>query len=151
MTGLLDDAQIERLLRSEWIGRLGCHARERTYVVPVTYVYDGTAIYGQTGKGLKIEMMRENPKVCFEIDHSPDIASWESVIVHGRYEELQDEAADAAVATLIGRLSKLRTSEGRTPPHGAGRIEVGTEDAGPRVEIVYRIVVDERSGRFEHA
>lgn len=151
MTGLLDAAEIERLLHAEWLGRIGCSAFERTYVVPVTYAYDGTSIFCQTGAGLKVEMMRENPNVCFEIDHSPDLASWESVIVHGRYEELRDEAAQAAVTVLVGRLNRLRTSEGLTPPHGAGRSEVGSEEAGPRLEVVYRIVVEERSGRFEHA
>ena len=144
----LDSAQIDRLLRAEWKGRIGCHARGRTYVVPVSYVYDGDSIFGQTGGGLKVQMMRENPLVCFEIDASSDIASWESVIVHGAYEELRDQAAQAAVVMLTERLRALATSTGAIPPRGAGRIAVGSEPTGPRQEVVYRIVIAERSGRY---
>ena len=150
MIGNLDDDQMNRLLCSEWKGRIGCHARGRTYVVPVSYVYDGMAIYGETGTGLKVGMMRENPQVCFEIDHSSDITSWESVIVHGRFEELQDEAAQAAVTKLRARMHELADHDGQIAPHGAGRSSVGREETGPRSEVVYRIVIEERSGRFEH-
>ncbi|MEO7734885.1 MAG: pyridoxamine 5'-phosphate oxidase family protein [Kofleriaceae bacterium] len=149
MNGSLNSTQIDRLLRAEWKGRIGCHARGRTYVVPVSYVYDGSSILGQTGEGLKVQMMRENPLVCFQIDWSPDISSWESVIVHGSYEELRDEAAQAAVALLTARLQSLATSTGAVPPRGAGRMEVGIEQSAPRQEVVYRIVIAERSGRYE--
>lgn len=48
MLGMLNDAQIENVLQSLVIGRIGCHANGRTYVVPVTYAYDGKYIYGHT-------------------------------------------------------------------------------------------------------
>ena len=64
MLGVLSDEQVERLLGSEVVGRIGCHAEGRTYVVPVTYVYDGSAIYGHTGDGMKMRMMRKNPDVA---------------------------------------------------------------------------------------
>ena len=41
MLGHLNQEPIEQVLRSEVIGRLGCHASGRTYVVRVTYAYDG--------------------------------------------------------------------------------------------------------------
>lgn len=48
MMGELSAAEIEELLRSEWVARLGCHANDTTYVVPVSYAYDGEALYGHT-------------------------------------------------------------------------------------------------------
>ena len=44
MLGSLSSAEIEDLLRTEVVARLGCHAEGRTYVVPITYVYDGDAL-----------------------------------------------------------------------------------------------------------
>jgi len=60
------------VLTSQLIGRIGCHADNVTYVVPVSYVYDGDSIYSHTHEGMKINMMRENPDVCFEADKHED-------------------------------------------------------------------------------
>src|SRR5512146_3433949 len=105
MIGELIPAQIERRLHEQVIGRIGCHARGRTYVVPITYAYDGAAILCHTGDGLKVQMMRENPSVCFEIEDLRQLPSWQSVIVYGRYEELQGEDAAAALARIVARLA----------------------------------------------
>ncbi|MBL7709984.1 MAG: pyridoxamine 5'-phosphate oxidase family protein, partial [Chitinophagaceae bacterium] len=40
MLGELNDKQIDSLLNTQLVGRLGCHAGGITYVVPVTYIYD---------------------------------------------------------------------------------------------------------------
>ena len=69
MLGTLSSAEIEDLLRTEVVARLGCHAEGRTYVVPVTYAYDGDALLVQSADGLKVRMMRQNPLVCVEVDH----------------------------------------------------------------------------------
>src|SRR5690348_6972714 len=61
----LSEAQIEEVLRSEVIGRIGCYADGKIYVAPIAYVYDGEAIYAHTGEGLKLRMLRTNPQVCF--------------------------------------------------------------------------------------
>ncbi len=53
MLGKLRDSQIDTLLISQIIGRLGCRADNHTYVVPVTYAYDGEYVYGHTQEGKK--------------------------------------------------------------------------------------------------
>ena len=68
MLGELTSDQIEHLLHSEVVGRIGCHAAGRTYVVPVNYAYDGEFLYGHAADGMKLQMMRENPELCFEVD-----------------------------------------------------------------------------------
>ena len=79
----LNDTQIEALLEDQVIGRIGCHSAETMYVVPVNYVYDGTNIYCHSAQGMKIDMMRKNPQVCFEVDKIKDVTNWESVIAWG--------------------------------------------------------------------
>jgi uncharacterized protein len=80
MLGELNEAQVDQVLRSEVIGRLGCHAQGRTYIVPITYAYDGDCIYGHSAEGMKVRMMRANPNVCFEVDEMESMANWRSVI-----------------------------------------------------------------------
>ena len=68
MLGELTPEEIDEMLRSEAIGRIGCYAFGRPYVVPITFAYDGVAVYGHSREGLKLRMMRSHPSVCFEVD-----------------------------------------------------------------------------------
>ena len=150
MIGELRPGEIEQILHEQVIGRIGCHARDRTYVVPMTYVYDGSAIFGHTGDGLKIRMMRENPKVCFEVEDLGHLPRWRSVIVQGRYEELHGEEADAALAQLVARLSASPPSASAMPGQGAGVFPPPSDEPlVQRPEVVYRIAITEKTGRFE--
>jgi len=142
MLGTLDREQIDRILHSETVGRIGVCAGGRTYVVPITYVYDGNNIYGHSGPGMKIDMMRAGPDVCFEVDQIDDLANWRTVIAWGRYEELPGDLATAAMNLLRSRLSPLTSSETAGPAgHPAG--EAGLSG------IAFRIRLTERTGRFE--
>jgi nitroimidazol reductase NimA-like FMN-containing flavoprotein (pyridoxamine 5'-phosphate oxidase superfamily) len=150
MIGALTPEQIDHMLSLEVVGRIGCHAEGRTYVVPISYVYDGQAIYGYAFEGLKLRMMRQNPQVCFEVDRfemdSHDtIAGWESVVVQGRFEELSGEGANAGRALLSERFRRLWMPWLTKPPRA---VEEGWVRQGG-MPVVYRIVPTEKSGRFE--
>ena len=71
MLGEITPEEIDEMLRSEAIGRIGCYAFGRPYVVPITFAYDGVAVYGHSREGLKLRMMRSHPSVCFEVDEIP--------------------------------------------------------------------------------
>ena len=90
MLGILSELEIEEFLKSELVGRIGCHSDGVTYVVPVNYIYDGVHIYAHSGQGMKINMMRKDPNICFEIDNIQSIIHWRSVIVWGKFEEITD-------------------------------------------------------------
>lgn len=68
MIGTLTKDQIEVVLRSGLIGRIGCQSDSKVFVVPVTYVFDEKYIYAHSREGQKIQIMRKNPDVCFEVD-----------------------------------------------------------------------------------
>ena len=79
------------MLHQQFIGHLGCQDKDTVYVVPVSYAYDGGNIYCHTLEGQKVAMMRNNPKVCFQVDEMKDMANWKSVITWGNFEEIDDE------------------------------------------------------------
>lgn len=146
MLGKLNRKQIDTVLHSQVIGRLGCSAHDKIYVVPTTYAYDGTYLYGHTIEGQKIEMMRQNPHVCLEVDVIHSMAHWQSVIVWGTYEELKGQAAEDALQELVVRVQPLLTSETSRPRHGLDR----SGDIRPSQKtVIYRIKVEEATGRFE--
>jgi len=79
MFGDLDPLEIDRILHNQILGRIGCHADHITYIVPISYAYDGEYIYAITREGMKINIMRQNPQVCFEVEQIPDMANWQSL------------------------------------------------------------------------
>lgn len=140
MLGELNHVEIENLLHANVIGRIGCHALGRTYVVPITYAYDGSAVYAHSREGMKIHMMRENPRVCFEVDVMDGMSNWKSVIASGTYEEFHGEQASTCFRWISETLAlRLDGPPGETV-HPKGQSEPG---------VVYRIVLEQKTGRFE--
>jgi nitroimidazol reductase NimA-like FMN-containing flavoprotein (pyridoxamine 5'-phosphate oxidase superfamily) len=128
--------EIEEFLRGQRIARLGCHAGGVTYVVPLIYAYEAGAVVAVTTEGRKTAMLRENPRVCVEVDEydTDGKGSWRSVIAYGSYEELADDAVEPALAVLRERFART-----------AGRA-AEPRPVGPDV-VVLRITLDEVSGR----
>jgi nitroimidazol reductase NimA-like FMN-containing flavoprotein (pyridoxamine 5'-phosphate oxidase superfamily) len=136
----LTEEEIDQVLRSEAIARLGCHADGKTYVVPVAYAYDGQMLYSQSGDGLKLRMLRTNPEVCIEVEQVESLRNWRSVIAWGWFEELEGEEATQALRTLAERLRPLL---GHDAPDAAQSFEE-LEELRP---VVYRIKLGKRTGR----
>lgn len=147
MIGKLNDQQVEEMLFSHIVGRIGCNADGKTYVVPISYAYDGNCIYAHTRDGMKIRMMRQNPAVCFEVDELKDIANWKSVITWGTYEELTDlEDRKAALKALVDRMLPLVTSQ---TMHLGPQSPFPPKDLNTIAGIVFRIRLSTKTGRYE--
>lgn len=145
MLGELDVGQIDEVLRAEDIARLGCIADDWPYVVPVTYVYDGESLYAHSGYGLKLRAMRDNPRVCLEVEQICSEANWRTVVVRGRFEELSDDENDRALALLTTRLARTEKSE---TAHLVEHDDVVRRERIRR-PILFRIHIEDKTGRFE--
>lgn len=147
MLGILSKTEIEDLLYSNNLGRIGCSLNGKTYVVPVNYVYDGRSIIAHSTDGLKIQMMRKNPSVCFEVDHIENNKNWQSVITQGTYMEIIDERERYdAMKLFVDRLLKLKISTTAHPPEMAPERLRSSTSAKP---VIYRILLLEKTGRYE--
>jgi len=144
----LNENQIETLLKDQLIGRIGCHSADVIYIVPVNYVYDGTNIYCHSVKGMKIDMMRENPSVCFEVDNIKDITNWQSVIAWGKFEEITElDEKQRVLQKLTDRITPFIMDDSVTREHGFVDEE---GDIGTTVELImYKIIITKKTGRFE--
>jgi nitroimidazol reductase NimA-like FMN-containing flavoprotein (pyridoxamine 5'-phosphate oxidase superfamily) len=160
MLGELKASEIEDVLRSGRVGRIGCHAEGRTYVVPTAYAYDGECIYGQSADGMKVRTMRSNANICFEVDDIRDVGDWRSVIAWGCYEELWGRAEQEAAQRLRERFADLAPGACARPsdappdtvrpeaPHARKRAEPNTDE--PRT-IYFRLRLTQKTGRFERS
>lgn len=131
----LGEDRIERLLRTALVGRIACCSHVpgeagRPYVVPLAYGYDGESVYAFSGPGRKIQIMRDQPLISFEVDEAVAEDRWSSVIAEGVYEELTTpEDRDQAYRIIFGEREEI-------PPFGPH-------------QIVYRLRLTRKSGRFE--
>lgn len=144
MLGELTTSEMESLLNTEYTARLGCHAEGQTYVVPISYAYDGSSIISHTGEGRKLHMMRLHPEVCVEIDCVKNLASWQSVIAWGRFQELHGDEASAAARALLDRFGPFMTSKTPHPWRS-----VSNQPSGNSEVVFFRIILHTKTGRFE--
>ncbi len=147
---MLSKVEMETLIGDQVYARLGCHAKGMTYVVPISYAYDkvNNRLVGQTTPGQKIDMMRENPEVCVEIDDVRNLAHWRSVILWGRFEELHGSEAARAMGLIIDRYGPLFDEAGETNRRGR-EVTPPRLNHEPSVEVVYCIHIARITGRCE--
>ncbi|MFN8244453.1 MAG: pyridoxamine 5'-phosphate oxidase family protein [Ferruginibacter sp.] len=149
MTGYLSNEQVEELLRNSFIGRIGCTDGEKVYVVPVSFVYTGDYLVVHSREGLKLEMMRQHPRLCFEVERIRSAEDWQCVIIQGRFEELtSEEDKYYANRLLVEKQLKLRAPQHFRPPHIAENRNQQSHSTENQV-ITYRLVIDEKTGRYE--
>ena len=99
---------IEAIIKKALICRFGLSDGENPYIVPLSFGYkDKTLYFHSAAKGKKIDIIRKNPRVCFEIDinskiiKAEDACNWgmkyQSVIGYGKAVLLQntDEKREA--------------------------------------------------------
>jgi uncharacterized protein len=86
----ISQRECSELLQRVSIGRLACSLNDQPYVVPVAFSYEADCIYIFSTVGKKIEWMRQNPKVCLQIDEIGQGSNWTSVVVTGKYLELSE-------------------------------------------------------------
>jgi nitroimidazol reductase NimA-like FMN-containing flavoprotein (pyridoxamine 5'-phosphate oxidase superfamily) len=147
MIGSLTAVEVEEVLGSEVLGRVACIVDGRPYIVPVMYVYDGAlgCVYVHSAEGAKVQAMRANPEVCFEVEQVRDMANWRTVVASARFEELWKDKDGHAMDLLAARLAPMRTSETAVPR----RHEDAHRQSGAARPVLYRLHLLDKSGRYE--
>lgn len=141
--------EIDALLQQKFYGHLGCYSEGEVYVVPVTYIYMDDTIYGYTHVGKKIEMLRDNPQVCLQVEDIEGSSHWSSVICNGVYEEITDPAEIQDICVrMAGRFAQVRES-GIEDPYFPIIEELNEHAKSSKKQIMYRIHVKKKSGRKE--
>jgi nitroimidazol reductase NimA-like FMN-containing flavoprotein (pyridoxamine 5'-phosphate oxidase superfamily) len=85
--------EVDQFLTCAPIGRIGLILKEGPYIVPVGYGYsEGKIFFHTCEEGIKMEAIRSNPNVCFEVDESIcDASLAKSVVIMGRAEIIHDK------------------------------------------------------------
>ena len=140
--GSLSEGECAALLQRSELGRIACARHDQPYIVPIHFSFDAArkCLYSFSAIGQKIDWMRENPRVCVEVDDIADKDHWTSVLIFGGYEELTDSSDDIDARRRARILFEGR-SEWWFP--AAGKTEAGP----PSAVVIYRIRIDRMTGR----
>ena len=98
---------LEDILKSNTVCRVAFSDNNLPYVLPMNYGYDGNAIYLHTAaEGRKIDILRRNAQVCFEITDSIELKTstdacsfstkYRSILVFGSATEVIETDEKAA-------------------------------------------------------
>ena len=69
-----DRGAIDDLIKRALVCRLGMIDGDEPYIVPMNFGYDGKSLFFHSAKeGRKIDILRRNDKVCFEMDLDAEI------------------------------------------------------------------------------
>jgi len=138
----LSEQAIEDLLKDNLWGHLGCNDGFNTYVYPINYLYDGNNILSHSETGNKINVMRQNSRVCLQVEEVENDKNWKSVMITGKYEEVKDEREwNEAMKAFDDRRLYPKITE----PEQDAKLQSKEEG-----HVVFRIVIDEKNGRYEN-
>ncbi len=135
-----------QLLAENYIGRLGYLSRGRGEIIPITYYYNAeqNSILSYSGQGGKIEAMRKNPLVTFQVDEISTLEKWKSVLLYGKFTELEGTDAKYMLHLFSEGVKKTIKNKGKSIPDF---IEDFSSKSNSNSPIVYRIDIDEINGR----
>ncbi len=98
---ITDRDVIDSIINESLFCRLALSEEDRPYIVPLSFGYDGTALYFHgAAAGKKIDILRKNSNVCFEFDNDGEpiqsdkgcdwSVRYKSVIGYGKAQLLED-------------------------------------------------------------
>jgi nitroimidazol reductase NimA-like FMN-containing flavoprotein (pyridoxamine 5'-phosphate oxidase superfamily) len=124
------------VLARNGFGRLAFSFHDRVDVQPLHYVYEDGWLYGRTREGRKLESLRHNQWVAFEVDEVEGPFEWRSVVVRGAFYPLSPEGAGRP--TWEHALALLRRAAPST---------FADDDPAPFRRTLFRIAVHDATGR----
>jgi len=134
----LTRAQCWSFLGARRLGRLGCARDGKPYVVPLSFAIQNPYLFAFTTMGKKAGYLKANPLVCILFDEIESRQSWTSVVVDGRFEEIQGDAEQDRAHRLLEGAAWWEPGYVRTTIQGHIR---------PASPFYFRVYAEEISGR----
>lgn len=137
-----------KVLKENYTGRLAFIAQGRPYVLPITYFYDETnnTIISYTGNGHKLNAMRLNNSVSLQVDKIESANNWQSVLIHGVFEELSGSDARYQLHQFATGVKNIIEEREKKDVHFIS--EFSSKISSGEIPIVYRLRIMEVTGKF---
>lgn len=111
---ITDILKIKEIISKATICRLALSLKDKPYIIPLCFGFENDTLYFHTGtKGTKIEILKENSNVCFEIEIDTKIVKgdtpckwtmhYKSIIGNGKAFFIKDKAEKVKALDTIMR------------------------------------------------
>jgi nitroimidazol reductase NimA-like FMN-containing flavoprotein (pyridoxamine 5'-phosphate oxidase superfamily) len=141
---ITDPAELRRILEGARVCRVAMVDDGKPYLVPLSFVLDGDdLVFHAATSGRKLDVLRRNPSVCFEVEEGVEVAvgpspcgttqRYRSVIGFGEAELAEDAAERVRLLALFG------------PRYGAPDVPMSGERI--RSTVVFRVRMRELTGK----
>jgi nitroimidazol reductase NimA-like FMN-containing flavoprotein (pyridoxamine 5'-phosphate oxidase superfamily) len=104
----LSEDEIEALLKRNHVGRIAFSFHDQPDVRPVHYVFENGWLFGRTSLGNKLETLRHNQWVAFEVDEVEGPFDWQSAIVRGGFYRFDRDGNEYDVRLYARGLELIR-------------------------------------------
>lgn len=150
LIGNLATKERKQLLQDHYIGQLSFIAGKWPYSLPITYYYNRAKnhIISYAAEGHKIKAMRKNPNVSLGVQEIDSVSHWSSVLIHGKFEELHGIDAKYYLHEFAEGVKKIIERKEGTKASSIGEFSCKLESE--KNPVVYRINLDDMSGKFRH-
>ncbi|GMN11727.1 pyridoxamine 5'-phosphate oxidase family protein [Croceitalea sp. MTPC9] len=135
------------LLTNNYIGRLAFISMGSPDILPITYYYDADthSIITYSGEGGKIEAMRKNGSVSFQVDEITALDKWKSVLLYGEYEEMGGIDAKHLLHKFYEGVKEAVLKKDNATPHFI--VDFSSKVDTDKIPIVYRINISMIKGK----
>jgi len=143
----LSNSESITLLKDNYIGHLSYIAQGSPFTIPITYYYDkiSYAIISYSAEGHKMDSMRKNSEVALEVEEIESNNNWQSVLVHGTFEELHGSDAKYYLHEFTEGVKSIITQKEHTHPEFIS--EFSSKSSSKKIPVVYRIKIEEITGK----
>jgi nitroimidazol reductase NimA-like FMN-containing flavoprotein (pyridoxamine 5'-phosphate oxidase superfamily) len=117
---ITDRALIDDIIRRAQVCRLGLLDGELPYIVPLSFGYDGQTLYFHCApQGRKLDLIRRQPRVCFEFDIMENLIEAAEACHWGvRYQSVMGTGTAEIVADAAGKRQALAAVMAHYAPGG---------------------------------
>jgi nitroimidazol reductase NimA-like FMN-containing flavoprotein (pyridoxamine 5'-phosphate oxidase superfamily) len=134
------------LLANNYIGSLGYVYKDRPFIVPITYFFDGkNTIIVYSSEGHKTNAMRKNKLVSLQVSEIKNIDNWNSLLAHGIFEELSGNDAKRSLREFSTGIKDLILRKEERNLHFIG--EFSSKINKDEIPIVFKITIAEITGK----
>jgi hypothetical protein len=141
-----DSAEIESIIREATVCRLAMTDGSQPYIVPLCFGYQNNVLYFHSAlKGKKLDILRQNERVCFEFDSNTQVRRDDKACEWGM---LYSSVVGFGTAEFIEETERKRQALQIIVKQYAGKDDDDSlSDADVQNMVVFKVDIDSMTGK----
>ncbi|MBI5679909.1 MAG: pyridoxamine 5'-phosphate oxidase family protein [Methanobacterium sp.] len=110
----MNKKEYDKLINENYISRIAFNGDSFPYIAPFMYIFDKNEeflYFLSTNYGIKIDLIKKNPKVAVEIEkYSNDMSNYQFITLQGRIIEVNDDSKGEIKEKFIKMINDRKLS-----------------------------------------